>query len=637
MNRKNLTAAVLAGLAGAAGLAGTAQAVNLNPDGLGQVLIYPYYTANDGNNTLLSVVNTTDNAKAVKVRFLEGFNSREVLDFNLYLSHHDVWTAAITKADALVQPTAAAYETDTFLIINDDSCTVPYLYEDRAVEMPDGSMAGVQPFLNLAFTGNFTDGGPTSDARVQEGHFEMIEMGTIEPGSDTEKDITHALNKEGEWKPGDCDQLVDNWTNFATGTDGIWYNESLQNDGSTNSPTFKPEDCLDDDDDPVENQKGCGQATTDTLRNSGGLFGGAAIVNPAAGAMYSYDAKAIQGFDSTGDGIHYIPGTIRPSLNSGNESVAWVFFGVPQNTAVDLQYSFGVDAVSAVFMHEYTMNEYTTADIPAEAATEWVVTFPTKNFYVDPLRMAAEGDVNWQPAQGLNSKGLPFGEPLASCNLWEPGEKYPTYLEDSEISINKKCGDNADLGDVCVYSPFGETELPGWGACEYVAVPFNVDPDEARAPFTELYGEDDCELVSLVTYDRDERTFKDTPGGRPPTVSPAPPIVPGEDVIFELCNEVNVLRFGERSIFGTLEDVDGESLLVTVNDEFTDGWGWINYYLDDDHIDSQDLAGLPVTGFAAYQFENDFVEGDDGTVKAFYGGTFWHKGNVRQDEVSIND
>ena len=141
MNRKNLTAAVLAGLAGAAGLAGTAQAVNLNPDGLGQVLIYPYYTANDGNNTLLSVVNTTNNAKAVKVRFLEGFNSREVLDFNLYLSHHDVWTAAIAKAEALVQPTSEAYETDTFLIINDDSCTVPYLYEDRAVEMPDGSMA----------------------------------------------------------------------------------------------------------------------------------------------------------------------------------------------------------------------------------------------------------------------------------------------------------------------------------------------------------------------------------------------------------------------------------------------------------------------------------------------------------------
>ena len=63
MNRKNLTAAVLAGLAGAAGIVGSAQAVNINPDGLGQVLIYPYYTVNAGNQTLLSVVNTTETRK----------------------------------------------------------------------------------------------------------------------------------------------------------------------------------------------------------------------------------------------------------------------------------------------------------------------------------------------------------------------------------------------------------------------------------------------------------------------------------------------------------------------------------------------------------------------------------------------
>ena len=97
MNRKNLTAAVLAGLAGAAGIVGSAQAVNINPDGLGQVLIYPYYTTNGGNNTLLSVVNTSEDAKAVKVRFMEGQNSQEVLDFNLYMSAFDVWAAAIKE------------------------------------------------------------------------------------------------------------------------------------------------------------------------------------------------------------------------------------------------------------------------------------------------------------------------------------------------------------------------------------------------------------------------------------------------------------------------------------------------------------------------------------------------------------
>ncbi|MDX1554774.1 MAG: cell surface protein, partial [Xanthomonadales bacterium] len=118
MNRKNLTAAVLAGLAGAAGIAGTAQAVNINPDGLGQVLVYPYYTSRGGNQTLLSVVNTTEDAKAVKVRFLEGYNSREVLDFNMYMSAYDVWVAAVAD-DGAGTPT---------LYVPDSTCTAPYLF-----------------------------------------------------------------------------------------------------------------------------------------------------------------------------------------------------------------------------------------------------------------------------------------------------------------------------------------------------------------------------------------------------------------------------------------------------------------------------------------------------------------------------
>ena len=96
--KKSLYAA-LAGVS-ALGATGAAQAVSVNPDGLGQALIYPYYTVRDKVAgapfaSLLSVVNSTASAKAVKVRFLEGKNSREVLDFNLYLSKRDVWVAAV--------------------------------------------------------------------------------------------------------------------------------------------------------------------------------------------------------------------------------------------------------------------------------------------------------------------------------------------------------------------------------------------------------------------------------------------------------------------------------------------------------------------------------------------------------------
>jgi hypothetical protein len=119
MKKNTLNTAVLASLAGVAGIANISNAVNINPDGTGQVLVYPYYTVNGGNQTLLSVVNTTNLGKAVKVRILEGRNSFEVLDFNLYLSPEDVWTAGIFSSD-LVGSTTGGASIRTF----DRSCTL---------------------------------------------------------------------------------------------------------------------------------------------------------------------------------------------------------------------------------------------------------------------------------------------------------------------------------------------------------------------------------------------------------------------------------------------------------------------------------------------------------------------------------
>ncbi len=251
MKRNNLTAAVLAGLAGIAGIASTAHAVNINPDGLGQVLIYSYYTTNDGNQTILSVVNTTEEVKAIKVRFLEGYNSREVLDFNLYLSPKDVWVAAIT--DKAGTPT---------LLIPDNSCTVPYLYGIGEEEYG----MGVQEFLLYAYTGDNADGGPTDIARATEGYFEVIEMGTITnesaraPGTLGEDDpgrmgsataATHVLLEDGSEVPASCDQLVRNWTDYEglptslrdDPLDGMWFDDAIVNDDCSDSEAPNAADC----------------------------------------------------------------------------------------------------------------------------------------------------------------------------------------------------------------------------------------------------------------------------------------------------------------------------------------------------------------------------------------------------------
>jgi len=332
MNRKNLTAAVLAGLAGVAGIVGSAQAVNINPDGLGEVLIYPYYTTNGGNATVLSVVNTTDHAKAVKVRFKEGANSREVLDFNLYMSAWDVWTAAIV--DNAGTPS---------LIVNDNTCTVPYLYEN------DG---GMQEFLVYGMNDTATADTYGDIARATEGYFEMIEMGTIQAESDTEEFVTHVdglMPLIGDDEINGCHFLTEAWTieDDLKGLQGYWWDDAQE----------------------------------DLNRPSGGLFGGAAVINVANGTMYSYEAKALNGFTNESHfGFHTYPGSVQPSLNDGDTRNGTVF-GDEGELLVSADFDRSVDAVSFVFMHDTLMNEYTT-EAAIGGATEWVLTFPTKSFYV---------------------------------------------------------------------------------------------------------------------------------------------------------------------------------------------------------------------------------------------------------------
>jgi hypothetical protein len=164
------------GLAIAATLACVpAGAVSLSPNGLGQALIYPYYTvrtAQGGNafNTYISVVNTSLAAKAVRVRVREGRAARPVLDFNLYLSPNDAWAGAIV-------PTASG----AAVITADTSCTDPAFAAGSGL-----------PSLALhanGYTGANADGfGDTLD-RTREGFVEIIEMAVL--GGESAAAITH--------------------------------------------------------------------------------------------------------------------------------------------------------------------------------------------------------------------------------------------------------------------------------------------------------------------------------------------------------------------------------------------------------------------------------------------------------------
>ncbi len=338
MKRNTLTTAVLAGLTGMAGMVSVSNAVNVNPDGLGQVLLYPYYSARGENDTLISIVNTTERGKAVKIRFIEAMNSREVLDFNIYMSPFDVWTAAVTADGDGAKMTT-----------NDTTCTAPYIF---------GDFGGEQEFLEFAYAG---DGGPQDIERTASGYIEVIEMGTMvaqptsEPGP-TDPAIIPWSAKHVQGEPRDCDRLVAEWTQGA----GLFWL-----DGGDATFGFDTE-----------------------IGASGGLFGSATIMNVAEGVMLSYNATAVDGFWAQGSMNHTEPDSLAPDLSSGDATDSFVF-----NNGVLEQDSWanGLLALNATLTLDRLMNEYiTSAD--AGARTEWVLTLPTKRFHTDALEYVAPND-----------------------------------------------------------------------------------------------------------------------------------------------------------------------------------------------------------------------------------------------------
>lgn len=293
----------------------------------GQVLIYPYYTVNGGYDTYVSVVNTKATAKALKVRFLEGKNSREVMGFNLYLAPNDVWAAAITNSD-----TGGAR-----LAVNDRSCTSPLF---PLVERAN--------FVNFSYSGASSDGEDTTLSRTREGHIEVIEMGEV---------AAVAIP--------------------ASGGGTILFNQAISSVGQT--PPI-PRDCAA----VVQALFGSGAFSTlpdkGLTKPTGGLTGTATIINVAEGTSYSYDPVMLAGFRDTP--MHTDYGDAAPNLSSASPKTSTVLledrvivstWNKPGNNAAD--------PVSAVLMHVALTNEF-VIDPAIAAGTDWVVTFPTRKFYV---------------------------------------------------------------------------------------------------------------------------------------------------------------------------------------------------------------------------------------------------------------
>jgi hypothetical protein len=291
-----------------------ALAVSLNPNGIGEALIYPYYTVNKNQNTLISVVNPTSIGKAVQVRFREGYNGRDAMFFWVYLGPNDVWTASMSQT---------ADDSSPVVKTSDKSCKGPLFPEDGVVLRSSG-YDGTSPEYPA-------DAGPQDLSRTREGSIEFIVGADIAHGSATEAEILG----DSHHAPS-CNNLA-----------------SMSSD--------------------------------DLVAPTGGIYGSASIVNVGEGTFFAYNAVALQDFTDKKLFSANVPlGVTLADANSSESkrggAVAYLTGSDERPLALD--YANGYDAVSAVLTADSIAAEY-FVDQALGANTDWVVTFPTKSYYVD--------------------------------------------------------------------------------------------------------------------------------------------------------------------------------------------------------------------------------------------------------------
>ena len=326
--RKALFTAVVAGL----GVAGTAEAVYMSPNRTGQVLVYPYYTVQsaggDNWNTYISVVNTTSVAKAVKVRILEGKTSAEVLDFNLFLSPNDVWTAAIIPNDATATAPGRLITTDT-------SCTRPAI------------PAGGVPFRNFQYSvAGSADALPgTGLERTREGYVEILEMGAL--SGTTASAITHTASGS----PLNCNVvLATAFTTVPAGQilpprGGLMGTGTLINVNSGRDAGYKAD-------------------ALDGWRNAS-IYTDSGFVTPNLSDAVPATSVVVRS------------GDIDPVTNASTLITAYRSDFVLTSGVLA-----GARAVASLFMHTNVLNEY-VLDNASASLTDWVVTQPLKNLFVN--------------------------------------------------------------------------------------------------------------------------------------------------------------------------------------------------------------------------------------------------------------
>ena len=317
-------------------ISASANVMQLSDAGTGQVLLFPYYTARNGNVSLISLVNTTTNAKAIRVNVREARGGFVVAQFNVYLSAKDVWTAAIVgDADG------------TQMVSGDVSCTSP-----RFTTNPNPLATPATTPISLAFSAHAYRGDNTAAVardRTREGYIEVIEMAAIPNGTRTGIAVTHIAGVPTCVRRNASD--IKDITDIA----------------------FEP-------------------PASDLTAPTGGLMGSLSFVNVAKGMLASAAPTVIENFWLTGPDApapRVVPANSSAiDLTSGkNTSVAFAATSRTESATTNAverytaRFATSIDAVSALLSNSAVYTEYAHTDDQV-ISTLIMYTMPTKPYYI---------------------------------------------------------------------------------------------------------------------------------------------------------------------------------------------------------------------------------------------------------------
>lgn len=400
---KPALAVAIGALLGGAVFAPVANAVHLTQDGNFEAGWVNYYTVRNNWSTAFSLTNTSGATAAVKIRLHEGYNSRDVLDFNVILSPYDVWQAWLAEDE---NGTPRLYT-------NDESCTVPAIPSEG------------QPLLTGAFTGDAEDVNPDDSTipltieRTKEGHITAILMGFADPTNEDGLGYA-AVHEDGI--PRDCGALVEAFggvtpaalNSLRAATDGFGADSSIN---------------------PLTGQWSLTNPSAGNVTAGGRMVGLAnfADYNVENGGLVTLQRSPVE-LEANGfsEQAAFEAGFFEPSLASATTNGEVLLGdGTPVAVYTNSGGTDGANAVSFVLSRDSLYNQWTSrpssgAAFDWDTSTDFTATFVTKRYYVDRDTSSDGSNIfagRYQHVVGLPedsmTPGNPDGAPAPFSNYWD--------------------------------------------------------------------------------------------------------------------------------------------------------------------------------------------------------------------------